>query len=381
MTLRVVIFGGGIAGLAAAIGLKKLGASVKVVERVAQYRPIGHAFNLLPNGLWAAKVLGVASALQDRGVRIVRVLKTDFDDQILVDHVPDNARVLLRHDLHEALLTALGSACVRMGVALDQIDSNPEEGLACARLSDGTIIEGDFFIAADGVDSTVRAQLFPNAALNPVKVWELVASPYAPDVASALGETFRERIDTAGGVAYGFASVGGGRVVWFLQIDANRYPPPADAVAKQSLATTLMDMRSPLIDAILRATDFDDCHLWSNTDMAPLPRFHVDRTALLGDAAHPMVSFSVQGMNSALEDAATLMLALESASGVVEGLAFYDRLRRPRAEQARLAGRALMERFLAPPPPGEGTVIDPALYASIYHHTPPLIDKFTHVSP
>jgi salicylate hydroxylase len=94
----------------------------------------------------------------------------------------------------------------------------------------------------------------------------------------------------------------------------------------------------------------DETFKWALFDRAPLSKWSVGRMTLLGDACHPMLPYMAQGAAQAIEDGATLAASLAgiAPSGVIEPLARYEELRRPRTAAIQLAARGNAVTFHLP---------------------------------
>ena len=292
----------------------------------------------------------------------------------------------------EALRGAIPASSIKMGMRFNGFDWSPEGRVACARFErhesvdagDGSessvVVEADLFIGADGVRSRTRAELFPDHAVSKVRVKELVCSVHAPDLAAQMGNMFLKTQDEHTGLALGIVPCGGGDLVWYLQYDSERLDMDERTSAgtgarhpsnecKEAFARALVSDWPAPIPELLERTNFEEAHVWSTTDMELLPSFHRKNVVLIGDAAHVFLTFTSQGVNSALQDVVALArcLATRRACRVFAVAAGDDdggRSPSPIADDAVLeqfsterrsevggflnAGRALAERFLYP---------------------------------
>mgnify|MGYP003342506334 CR=1 FL=1 len=171
-----------------------------------------------------------------------------------------------------------------------------------------------------------------------------------PALAQQLGTTFRKFMHPGGGLAVGLVPCGRGRVIWFMQFDSQRFQAPGAGQAPAFFRQHLGDFPAPVQQAI-EATPADAPHVWHTVDMDPPPSMVRGNVALIGDAAHPLLPFTSQGANSALEDAALLARALEGCATEAQVEAAFERynaLRHPVMMRYVEAGRAIAASFVQP---------------------------------
>ncbi|SDK32661.1 2-polyprenyl-6-methoxyphenol hydroxylase [Lentzea albidocapillata subsp. violacea] len=305
--MKAIVVGGGIGGLAAAVSLRRVGWEVVVHERAATFGEIGAGVGVMPNALRALEWMGLAGEARRLGTPRVSGGVRASDGRWLV-HLPGigQEKVIAMHraDLHGVLLRALPPEVLFNNVEVTSVDE----------------LDADLVVAADGINSRLRAELLPDAP-GPVyagaTAWRGVApGPYELPISQTLGP---------GGEA-GILPLGDGRVCWYVAAVA---PPSADLDPMALFA----GWHDPLPELLASTPDVIRHDIY---ELPLLPTFVRGRVALLGDAAHAMTPYLGQGACMALEDAVTL--------AAVDGdLARYDALRRPRAQSvwkgSRMAGK------------------------------------------
>ncbi|MET7654265.1 MULTISPECIES: FAD-dependent monooxygenase [unclassified Streptomyces] len=327
-----VVVGGGIGGLAAAIGLRRIGWDVTVLERAPAFADVGAGISMHANGMRALDALGVGEAIRAAvrplytgGTRTPdgRVLSR-MDGAALERRLGSPVVGVLRADLHRVLREALPAGWVRTGVEVNSID--------------GAGGDADLVVAADGVDSRLRAELFPGhpgAVHSGSTVLRAVTARPLPTLSADLELTWGK------GAEFGHILFADGRAEWHAVLTAPpgvRRPDPLAAMRRR-----FHGWHDP-IPTLLDATRPEDVlHHDIHELVTPLPTFAVGRVAFLGDAAHAMTPNLGQGASQALEDAAVLASCLANEPTTASALRRYDAVRRPRSQSvaraARQAGR------------------------------------------
>ncbi|GAA3161247.1 MULTISPECIES: FAD-dependent monooxygenase [Streptomyces] len=324
-----IVVGGGIGGLAAGVALARIGRRVKVLERAAAFGEVGAGLSLWPNGLRALDALGVGDQVREHALAETRAgIRNASGRWLSHTDTQELARrfgpVVMMHRarLSEILRTALppGALCADTevtGVALRGRRIEVAHGTDASR--------ADLLVAADGIGSTVRRSLWPQAP----------APRYAGYTAWRLVVGTGGRLPAGGeswgrGERVGIAPLADGRAYLFCVANApegQRSPGGELAEIRRRFGR----WHEPIPD-LLAAADETAVLRHDIYELPPLDGFVTGRAALLGDAAHAMTPNLGQGANQALEDAVTLAACLDAHPGVESALAAYDRHRRPRAQ-------------------------------------------------
>jgi 2-polyprenyl-6-methoxyphenol hydroxylase-like FAD-dependent oxidoreductase len=338
-----VVVGGGIGGLAAAIGLRLIGWEVTVVERARVLADVGAGISLHANGLRALDALGVGEAVRAAarpqytgGTRTPGGRRLARMDGAALERALGTPIVgIPRAELHRLLRAALPPECLLVGAEVSSVDHSRPTRVRVPL--DGDALDADLVVAADGVGSRLRAQLFPRhpgpAYSGSTVLRAITERPLA------LPTDFE--LTWGRGAEFGHIAFTDGRAEWHAVLNSPPGVRPADALA--SLRHRFGRWHDP-IPALLDATRPDAVLHHDIHELAtPLPAFAAGRIALLGDAAHAMTPNLGQGACQALEDAATLAAALATEPTVPAALSRYDAERRPRSQSvaraARQAGR------------------------------------------
>ena len=346
---RVLIAGGGIGGLAAAIALARRGIETEVLERSQFTEETGAGIQLGPNATRALAALGVLDVIEPHAFRPEAIVIYDGISGRKLSSMPLGKHAeqrygapyltLHRADLHaglRAVAQRLAPAVLRPGFELTAIDAQGGDVVALA--VDGSEAEGASLIGADGLWSTVRPLISPAASLRftGASAWRArlprgnLPPPFdAPVVGLWLGPgTHIVHYPVRGGDDLNVVAVtegGAERQGW------NQTGGAETLLA--SFARWTKDSKSLLERA-------EGWRSWSLFRLAPLRSWSAGRIALLGDAAHPVLPFLAQGAALAIEDAVTLAACIEAWPGDPPA-AFrrYEGLRRPRVARVQRLSR------------------------------------------
>ena len=318
---RVLIAGGGIAGLALARALAWSRVSVELIEREPAWRRAGTGVYLPGNAARALRALGLERQVAARAVEIERQRFCDHRGRLLfeVDVRAFWAGVgpclaLHRADLHEALLDGAADVPIRLGCGVDGLAER--DGAVAVELSDGSSGEYDLVVGADGIRSAVRRLMFGTAPRPLGQTgWRFLA-PRPPELT-------------------GWSVMLGRRAAFLtLPIGDDRVYCYGDVLAQEPAESLVQSMSR--FDRLARqlVAGAADVHVSTIEEIA-LDRWVRGRVALTGDAAHATSPNMAQGVALALEDALVLAGCIRDQRSIPDALAAFEARRRPRADWVR----------------------------------------------
>jgi salicylate hydroxylase len=361
--IRVAIIGAGLGGLAAAGALRQHGIEVVVYERAPQLGEVGAGIQLGPNAVKVLRALGIERALRPLTAEPVNYVSLAWDDASIRYREPMKgpyavqygAPYLMAHraDLHRLLCELVPADTVRLGAQCTGV-SVAGRG-AAATFADGSQIEADVIVGADGINSTVRESLF---GVQPVRFTQQMAWRCMVPIESVPTEVGIGRDEYVGWIGPT------GHVICYPIRGGALYNIFAGHVTEQwvdeswtvpSSVDELLDGYRGWHPALLEMLgQVSDCYKWGIRDRDPLPRWTVGAITLLGDAAHPMMPTLAQGAAISLEDGFALARHLaQHRDDPAHGLAGYEAARRPRASRVVLQARDQFQnnrKNPAPPP-------------------------------
>jgi 3-hydroxybenzoate 6-monooxygenase len=353
----VIVVGGGIGGLAAALALAQKGIAVRLFEQAPEFKEIGAGIQLGPNVFRMFECLGVTDEINKyavfpesllmrdsiTGQEVTRIaLGKEFLDKFkypyAVIHRADIHRVLLAADQRERLIE------LRPGTKIANVEERPD-GIVV--LTDkGERHSADALIGADGLWSTIRPLIVNDG--KPVVSGHIAYRAVLPT--SEMPERLRWQSmalwagDKVHLVHYPLR--GGDLFNLVAVFHSNRYEEGWDTFGDadelhQRFAGTWVDVRTLL-------AKIESWRMWVLCDRHPVKEWSRGRMTLLGDAAHPMLQYLAQGACMAIEDAVCLADFVEEADGDFAG-AFqaYQAARYLRTGRVQVMARVYGEVFHA----------------------------------
>lgn len=352
---HVLIAGGGIGGLTAALLFARRGWRVTICDREQELREVGAGLQLSPNASRLLYALGLKDALAGPATK---------PDELIIHRGRDGAVLnrarlglmaegrygapflsIHRGDLHRLLLNETqrhASIALHLGHALSDIRMSDEAVTGIFETSghSGQRIEADVLVGADGLWSRARALAgLPSPSLTSGKsAWRtLIPRDEAPIFAREINTNLWMG-ESAHVVHY---PVCGGEMINVVAITEDHWPHEGwnGDGDPDLLRMRFADWAPRLRELITAAPHWKR---WTLLDRAPESRWSRGRMTLLGDAAHPMMPFLAQGASQAIEDSAALVSELETAyasASITAALKRYDARRIPRTARIQRVSR------------------------------------------
>ncbi|MFC9388511.1 FAD-dependent monooxygenase [Streptomyces venezuelae] len=359
-SLRVLIHGGGIGGLALATALARRGHTVEIAEIRDELDALGVGIIQPTNALHVMRELGVLDACLDAGFEweiltiadpagntLARIPQPRMDDVPAANGIP---RPALAKVLGDAAVAA--GAKVRFGVTVTELD---DDGTGVTvTLSDGATDRWDLVVGFDGIGSPLRTRLYGDRYVpeyTGFANWR-VTLPRHPDVQGVV-------MATAGKEAKALLTPITDELMYLGSVfaEAEDFRPDPEQ-AHEQLAQRLAAFSGPVAEALSAVTD-PTAVVYSRISQVTVEEpWHVGRVALAGDAAHASTPHLAQGAAMAVEDALVLAESLDSAPTVPAALAAWELRRRPRAMWVQALSRAVLKQEMgAPTTPDEDALL------------------------
>lgn len=355
MSRHAIIIGGGIAGTAMALFLKRAGITSVIYEAYPKRDDIGGGLQLAPNGMNVLTSLSLADKVIEHGTIASEMRFLNQKGKILgkinrdlQDKYGQPAVNISRSALHNILVEEVG----RQGILIHYnkrlvniIDNSGKQ--VVAKFEDGSLAEGDFVIGADGINSKTRDVILPGAPKPAYTGLQWIAG-FVPQKEVRFIDKEDHKLYMVFGLkgffGYGNFSRKQSTIGWWYNIvkDKEITKEELSSVSNEEIRRELLEIckgwNDPVEELILNTPKLIRGNVY---DIQSLPSWHNNRrVVLIGDAAHAVSPNSGQGASLALEDASYLAkLIMEKPDSLSDVFEQFVHERRPRVEKIIAEGR------------------------------------------
>ena len=364
--MRVAIVGGGIGGLALALGLQQRGIACDVYEAAPQIREIGVGITLLPHAMKELAALGVQAQLEPLGIENLESVFFNRWGQFIYREprgrhagyaLPEIGihRGKLHDVLYRAALQRLGDAHIHLDHRCQGVEQDGREVTLRFCDSSGQArppVQADVVIACDGVNSAVRRQFYPGEkpAFGGINTWRGV-TVHKPIL---TGKSYIRigTVDTGKIVIYPIADDVDGQgnqlINWTTEIrqpqaGMNDWNQPGRL---EDFLPYYQDWKFDWLDVPQLISRASVLFEYPMVDKDPVARWTFGRVTFLGDAAHPMYPRGSNGSAQALIDARTLVGELAQGGDPQAALARYEAQRLPATARVVETNRTVPPDFI-----------------------------------
>jgi 6-hydroxynicotinate 3-monooxygenase len=347
--LSVAIVGAGMGGLATAAALQRAGIDANVYEQASKFARLGAGIQIGCNAMKVLRSFGLEEYMRAQCFYPRSWNNREYDtgnirfDMIFGESAEARygAPYLLGHrgDLHSALVSAVEPSSIHLAHQLVGIEQRADKGVTLT-FANGNKVEADAVVAADGVHSFVKKQLFekdePNftgrIAYRTVFPASLLNGYQIDDCTKWWGPDRHI-------------------VIYYVKPDRSEVyfvtsqPEPGFTIESWSTTGDVNELRKAFANfhSQVRCV-LDACpsvHKWALVDRDPMTQWSKGNITLLGDACHPMTPYMAQGAAMAIEDAVVLARCLKGVDrdGVAAAYGRFEATRKPRTSRVQLSSR------------------------------------------
>ena len=353
----ILVVGGGLGGLTAALALGRQGRRVRVLEATHELGAIGYGIQLGPNVFPMFARLGLIEALLAQSILPRACVMFDALTGAEVTHIPNDPQlrarfgapyvVIHRVDLHKILLDACrATGTITLEPSTSVIDYTQRDDGVTLTTEDGRKIDGVALIGADGLRSLVRARIVNDGEPKPVgyvahrtivPIGEVPAGVQRDVSALWVGPGFHM-------VHYPLRDNTLFNIVAVFRTDT--HGDKGDSAFNASEVERTYATAHPVMKSLLEKMDLK--RRWTIADRDPVRHWSNGRVTMLGDAVHPALQTFAQGACMAIEDGVTLAAMVDLAKGdFAAAFKRYEQLRVVRTGRVVLEGRRLWQGYHA----------------------------------
>ena len=341
--MSVLIVGGGIGGLAAAVALRRVGIAAHVFERAPEIHEIGAAISVFSNAVKALRTMGLEDQVLSLAPELTRVrflspsgdTLTSTDVQAVSQACGAASIMVHRADLQRTLLEALDAEQVH--TSKECVGLTQDEAGVTVHFADQTQVRGEVAIGADGIRSVVASSLFGEGKMRYAGYHCYRATAETPGI--PMNEGIWVLLPGIQFVLLPEVRPGESYWGYCRNAPAGRTDSYTDGDHSAQIRSIVGQLPGNLGEMVA-GTDMGTVFVDDVYDRRPRRRWGRGRVSLLGDAAHPTTPTYGQGACMAIEDAVVLADSLRRGNDPVTALRSYESRRRRRtATMSRLSWR------------------------------------------
>ncbi|MDW9382158.1 FAD-dependent monooxygenase [Chryseobacterium sp. JV558] len=342
---KIAVVGAGISGLSMANYLEKYKIDYHIYERRKKKDLAGHGFLIPQEGMEYLYQILDSDLLLQQGNFLTKYIQYSHTGKVLAEKQLNNVFAISRHSLIDLLSQNISPERITYEQTI--IPNDKQNGKL--KLSDGTDIEADIVVISDGSKSRIRSSLFKDETMKLVRESEVVNIIQDKEIADSIENDFIKFHHDEGGLTFGILKLSADTILWYSQFDNEKYM--INECSAENLRKYMLDVFEnwhPLVPEIIQKSDYKNVHLWNVYELEKLNPFYKDNIVFIGDAAHPLIPFTSQGVTSALKDSFTLTKYLVEEQNKTEAFRKYENQRKPEIEVHINNGRTLLNQFLLP---------------------------------
>lgn len=328
---NIDIIGAGIGGLTTAIALQKKGFNIRIFEQADKVKPIGAGIILASNAMQVYEKLGLRNKIEKRGniISSMNITKPDLKSLSKIDlkyfeniHKVKNIAIH-RGVLQQILIEKLQTTEISLNHKLKNIHKTDKGYLLI--FDNDTTYKSSILLGADGLNSTVRQELFPKSTIRNAKqiCWRGITE-------FSLPLKFKNELNEAWGKSerFGFVQIAKNKVYWYA---LKSFKNNSNLFSVEKISDYFNEFH-PIIREIIGKTSKERINTAEISDLKPSEFWHQENVCLIGDAAHATTPNMGQGACQAIEDAFVLSECIGKYE-INEAFERFQKIRMTKAHQ------------------------------------------------
>jgi 2-polyprenyl-6-methoxyphenol hydroxylase-like FAD-dependent oxidoreductase len=340
--MQGIIIGGGIGGLTTAVALNQRGMRFRLYESSPAFTVPNAGLFVTARAMRILDKMQLAAELYACGHPLQGLLVSDHTLKVLATHqcpgwVKDRGFALLaihQADLQRIFMQRLDPEWLVFEQTCQQV--REQERIVTAAFENGEQVEGDYLLAADGIRSRIRGQLFPESSVKnmpQVCWWGTLRGELPPEYRHQAVEAWGQ------GRHFNFVQTSAREIYWYALLNKHPGDVSSGEAQKEELLGQFQDF-APLIQKLIDQTSPQEVTRGRLADLRPLRAWYEGRVCLVGDAAHAMAPHLGQGVGQAIEDAWVMAALLDQYKHPTLAFSAFQQSRKRQVDRiSRMAHR------------------------------------------